>query len=145
MSPDTRSAKHVVFVAFDGFQLLDLAGPMQVFTTVTEHVRSDISGERIWYHVEIVSTPGGPVMAPGGLTFATRPLPAMLEPGTTLVVVGGDDVGGESANVGLVDWLAAIAPQAERIVPYAMARSFLLERVSWKAGGRRRTGSTATP
>lgn len=76
-------ARHVVLVAFDGFQLLDLAGPLEVFDAA-ERIAG---GQR--YRTSIATPGGRPVRTTSGVTVhADAALDEVLEL-DTLVVVGG--------------------------------------------------------
>ena len=61
------SAPRVVVVTFDAAQILDVTGPLEVFSTASRFVDSAA------YGTEVVTTRGGPVVASCGLEFASRP------------------------------------------------------------------------
>ena len=74
----------VVFVTFPGAQILDVTGPLEVFSTAARFLPS------VSYRTRIVSATGGPVLASCGLEFATAPI-GEVGPADTLVVAGGAD------------------------------------------------------
>jgi transcriptional regulator GlxA family with amidase domain len=74
----------VVFVTFPGAQILDVTGPLEVFSTAARFLPS------VRYRTRIVSSTGGPVLASCGLEFATAPI-GDVGPADTLVVAGGAD------------------------------------------------------
>jgi transcriptional regulator GlxA family with amidase domain len=59
------SALPVVFVAFDGVQSIDVAGPYEVFASAGDAAAS--LGRRAGYWVRVASAHGGPVRAESGL------------------------------------------------------------------------------
>ena len=77
------SAPRVVIVTFDAAQILDVTGPLEVFSTASRFVDSAA------YRTEVVTTRGGPVMASCGLEFASSQLSDVVGPVDTLIVAGG--------------------------------------------------------
>ncbi|MFB8007405.1 GlxA family transcriptional regulator [Nocardia sp. NPDC056000] len=101
----------VVFVVYEGMQLVELAGPMDVFVFVNALV------EREEYRL-ITASPGGrAIKAAGGLTLAVEhslhELAASAAEIDTLVVVGGWISGPVSAEV--VCELPALARKSRRV------------------------------
>lgn len=109
----TRHRHVVAAVAFDGVEALDIAGPLQVFSTATRaHGAAD-------YEVIVAAGCAGPVRTSGGLTLVAER--SWAELGTevdTLVVPGGLDHGtGEPlVDPALVTWLRGFAHVPRRIV-----------------------------
>ena len=102
----------VVFVAMDEFQLLDLAGPLDVVRAAT------LLGADPPYEA-VVATPGGrPVRAESGLLVSAdtsvQALAAGDRPVDTLVVVGGVGARGLVRDEALLDDLRLIAGRARR-------------------------------
>ncbi|MAS15334.1 MAG: AraC family transcriptional regulator [Nitratireductor sp.] len=137
-STETIPSRHILFVAFDGFQLLDLAGPMQVFQTASEHARDDRTGSPVEYRISVVSHGGLPVGAEPGLSFAASPLPDSLEPGSTLIAVGGHGIERAVENHSLVDWLQRHSGHADRVCSICNG-AFLLAKAGLLAGKRATT------
>jgi transcriptional regulator GlxA family with amidase domain len=77
--PKAKS-RRIVLLAFDNVQLLDVAGPAQVFASAGA------------YALTLVSPRGGLVTTSSGLALATAPLAAARGPIDTLVVAGGPGV-----------------------------------------------------
>ncbi|GII76978.1 putative transcriptional regulator, AraC family protein [Sphaerisporangium rufum] len=101
--------RRVVIAVFDGFQLLDLAGPADVFGTAGLLARDG------GYQVEIAAVRPGPVSsAYGPAVTATTALDAVGGPLDTLLVVGGFAVTGPLDPL-LVGGVAALAPAARRV------------------------------
>ena len=73
----------VVIVTFDSAQILDVTGPLEVFSSASRFVPG------VRYRTEVVSARGGPVVASCGLEFASSPISEVSGPIDTLVVAGG--------------------------------------------------------
>jgi transcriptional regulator GlxA family with amidase domain len=107
--PEERLQDHglreVLLLVAEDFDLLDLAGPLQVLATA--------NGARNAYRTVTASASGGPVAAACGLCVATRPLasarPARID---TLLVIGGARGGPRRA---LVDWLGRHGAAIRRV------------------------------
>ncbi|MFD2357373.1 DJ-1/PfpI family protein [Nonomuraea ferruginea] len=77
--------RRIVLVVYEGFQLLDLAGPADVFAAADLVTRGG-------YQVEVTAPMAGPVAAQHGVEVAVRtPLREVGGPIDTLVVAGGHD------------------------------------------------------
>ena len=64
----------VVVVTFPSAQILDVTGPLEVFSSATRLLPA------AEYRTQVVSTSGGPVLASSGLSFSTTALPDVVEP-----------------------------------------------------------------
>lgn len=99
----------VSFVIFDGFQLLDLTGPFEVF-----HQANRLSGG---YSCEVVSRVAGPVRSDSGLPvhagFGVHDRdPRGID---TLVVAGGSGVDAARHDSELVEWVGSAGAEARRV------------------------------
>jgi len=99
----------VSFVIFDGFQLLDLAGPFEVFQQANR-----LSGG---YSCEVVSRMAGSVRSSGGLQvhagFGVHDRdPRGID---TLVVAGGSGVDAARHDSALVEWVGSAGAEARRV------------------------------
>ncbi|WP_040339654.1 GlxA family transcriptional regulator [Candidatus Blastococcus massiliensis] len=101
-------ALDVVVVSFPSAQILDVTGPLEVFSSATRLV----SGAE--YRTRVVSTSGGPVLASSGLSFGTTPLAEVGTPVDTLVVAGGRDTDEACADEELVGHVRRLAGGARR-------------------------------
>jgi transcriptional regulator GlxA family with amidase domain len=99
-------------VLFDGFQLLDLAGPVDVLRAAT------LLGAEPGYDLLPCSPTGAPVRTESGLTVAVDGPVADLarRPPHTLVVVGGLGSRAAAADATLCRQLRRLAPRVERVV-----------------------------
>ena len=66
--------------------MLDVAGPIQVFTAANERATSPHASP---YETRVIAPEGVEIRATSGLAFATEPLPDPAEPVDTLIVAGG--------------------------------------------------------
>jgi transcriptional regulator GlxA family with amidase domain len=103
----------VVLLAYDGMNLLDLAGPLQALTTAN---RSAAPPGPARYETIVASADGGPVVTSSGLPVLTVPISAVAEaPIDTLIAPGG--CAGEQFEVAsaLRDFIAKRAPSVRRL------------------------------
>lgn len=99
-------------LAFPRVQLLDVAGPLQVFATAND-LATEAGGEAP-YATHVVSAGGGPVSASAGLALSTSPLPPPGRRLDTLIVAGGKGVHAAAQDAALVRWLGRRARAARR-------------------------------
>jgi transcriptional regulator GlxA family with amidase domain len=104
--------RDVVILTYEGVNLLDVAGPAQVFTTAAARARD---GGAPPYRVSVASRRGGPTLTSTGIAIVTSSL-AQLEgqPIDTLIVAGGPGMHAIRHDPEMVAWLAARAAQARR-------------------------------
>lgn len=125
------SERRIVFVIFEGFQSLDLAGPLEVF----QHAARLGAG----YRCEIVAPAAGPVTAGSGLTVQAGSGVADADPAgiDTLVVAGGGGVDAASRDAALAGWVAAAGAGARRVT--SVCSGVFLLAAAGLADGRRVT------
>lgn len=97
-------------LAFEGVQLLDVAGPLQVFATASE--RGGIGQP---YAPRVIAAGGRMLTASAGLRLMADPLPDLDAPLDTLVVAGGPGVLAACDDPALVAWVRARAGRARRV------------------------------
>ncbi len=99
----------IVIVAFESAQVLDVTGPLEVFSTAS----------RYWpaadYRTEVVSPRGGPVQTSSGLALVTASVEGVDGPLDTLVVAGGRDTEEACADAELLRHVRRLAPTARRV------------------------------
>src|SRR6516165_9825729 len=108
--------KTIVFLAAPQTQILDVAGPFQVFVRANELFIQDHPGSEAPYRVVLastgrektVSTSCGLVLT-GSETYRT-----LSGPIDTLLIAGGTGVEKAGANKELLTWLRKTAPRARR-------------------------------
>ncbi len=103
----------VEVLAFPSVQLLDVAGPIQVFATANDLAAE--SGGPPPYRVEIVTRDGEAATASAGITLAARPLSPVRRPVDTLLIPGGPGTGAAASDAALRDWVRARAGRARRV------------------------------
>jgi transcriptional regulator GlxA family with amidase domain len=118
MAPETRT-RAIGIVAMPGAQLLDVAGPLDVFAEANARVeaaRGAMRPDAPPYRILLVGTRPGPIQCSSG----TRLLPDHLigDPATarlhTLLVAGAPDLPTRPAELGLLDWLRTASAGARR-------------------------------
>jgi transcriptional regulator GlxA family with amidase domain len=105
------TSRRIVFLIFDGLQLLDLVGPHEVFSQAV--VLSPDAG----YVCQVVARAAGPVRAASGLLVHAGYSLADLDPAgvDTVVAVGGYGVDLARRDRALVEWLAEAGRTARRV------------------------------
>ena len=138
MSPSTPrippgAPRRVEILAFPAVQLLDVAGPLQVFGTACDlAARRRPEANVAPYDTAVVAAGSGAVMASAGLGLTAEPLSDAAASLDTLVVAGGLGVQAAARDPELVGWLARKAPHCRRVVSvctgaYLLAEAGLLD------------------
>ncbi|MCW5748226.1 MAG: GlxA family transcriptional regulator [Alphaproteobacteria bacterium] len=104
---------NVEIVAFPDVQLLDVAGPLQVFESA--NLAATASGRPPPYRTRVVARET-PVRSSAGVSLLCAGLPSAATPVDTLVVAGGRGVHRAAADGHLVRWLTARSRRARRTV-----------------------------
>lgn len=115
-------ARRIVFLVYEGFEILDLAGPSSVFSA------TNMVAEQSVYDIVVVSLQGGQIQSGAGpivQTLATKSLQPAHE--DTLFVVGAEQAALDRAvaNDMLKAWLMASVPAVARFGSFCMG-SFIL-------------------
>ncbi|MDJ0686322.1 MAG: helix-turn-helix domain-containing protein [Alphaproteobacteria bacterium] len=101
----------VVFVVFPNISLLDLAGPLQVFSWA----RSSGS-DPLAYETEVVSRNGGPVPTDTLIKVDTLLISQMRDRAIdTLMIIGGDGVYEAARDIHFVEEVAVLSRMADRV------------------------------
>jgi len=102
----------VVMLAFPGGNLIDVAGPLQAFSSANELRAKGAPG----YRLLTVSEPGGAVVTAPGLSLHTEPLSALTGRSIdTLIVPGGLPKQGPVGLEGLIAWIGRNAHRPRRL------------------------------
>jgi transcriptional regulator GlxA family with amidase domain len=104
--------RRVEVLAFPDVQLLDVAGPLQVFASANDLART--AGKPPPYALAVVAE-HPLVTASAGLGLATQALPRSGVPVDTLILAGGYGVYAACENAALIRWIKARAAKARRV------------------------------
>jgi len=116
--------RHIVFVIYPGFELLDMSGPVSVFNGANRANRSmEAHEEPLCYGVDLVSAAGGPVASSSGVIVET--------------------LGIEGLRAAAIDTLLVAGAEREPLLQ-AMREPILREALPALAGKARRFGSVCT-
>ena len=108
------TSRHVVLLVYDGFNLLDLSGPLQTFATANR-LAENVSAEPP-YRLTVASAPGGAISCGAGLSIDTVSVDALHDhPIDTLLVSGGCRGDEFEHPLELEHWIARHAPRARRV------------------------------
>jgi transcriptional regulator GlxA family with amidase domain len=124
--------REIVFLVFPDFQILDLTGPLEVFSQAERmHPGS--------YTLRTVALDPGPVTASCGLSLCAEQVPD-FEAGTvdTLVVVGGRGTHPAMRDERLAAWIAEAAKRVQRVTSVCSG-AFLLAQAGVLDGRRATT------
>ena len=106
----------VVILAFPGVNLLDVAGPAQVFTSATELHSAVNRQSGPAYRVTLASENGGLTRTTSGLEINSVPVASLgRAPIDTLLIAGGHGSEAAGAAEDIVGWLRAVRPRVRRI------------------------------
>jgi transcriptional regulator GlxA family with amidase domain len=131
--------RRIVIVAFPDVQLLDVVGPLEVFSIASAlHEHAD-------YSVEVVTLDGAPARGTSGLPIVPhRRASAVRGPIDTLLVAGGIGTRVAARDAALLRWVGAAAARSTRVASvctgaFVLAAAGLLDgrRVTthWRACG----------
>ena len=99
----------MVIVTFDTAQILDVTGPLEVFSSASRFLPA------VSYRTQVVTATGGPVLASCGLEFASTALAEVTGPVDTLMVAGGADMDAAAADTELLNQVRRLAADARRV------------------------------
>ena len=127
--------RRVLFLAYPGFQSLDLTGPLEVFAQADRLVPTAVPR----YRTELVAATTAPLVSGSGLAVLPHrdfaEALAEAEPIDTLVVVGGEGVRGAVRDSATVEFVRTAAASARRITSVCSG-AFLLARARLLDGRR---------
>ena len=106
---------NVVFLVYDGIVLLDLVGPLHVFSRACVEGTAELA-----YNTHIASVSGGPVQTNTIVQIDTVPIQELCDVSQgieidTLVIVGGDGANVAETDRELVAYVGALSKKVKRI------------------------------
>ncbi len=127
----------VVLLAFEGAQLLDVAGPVQTFASANEIVKE--AGGFAPYRLAIVSRRGGAVRTSAGLPLLIEPIRSAISKARvdTLIIPGGPGVESALKDRWIVNWVCRQFSTTRRIASVCTGAFLLAE--TGLLNGRRAT------
>ena len=122
-------------VVFPEVQVLDVTGPVEVFSLASRLARD--GGAR--YEVSVLAPEAGPIVTSSGLPIvAARTIRQASGPVDTLIVAGGPGTKAAMEDARLVSWLRRTAPRARRVASVCSG-AFLLGEAGLLDGRRATT------
>ena len=121
-----RTTRHILVLALDGCQSLDVLGPVEVF----DHASIEVPGA---YQVELIApTDNDTVTMSSGVRVGVAPLPEPPPRHDTLVIAGGAGAREGITDLALLDWITRASRRARRTVSictgaYLLAAAGLLD------------------
>jgi transcriptional regulator GlxA family with amidase domain len=118
--------RRIVLVTFPGAQILDVTGPLEVFSTAARQLSGQ--GQESSYSVEVAAHHRGPLKTSSGVELvASRSLRDLRHPIDTLIVGGGEGTRDAVRDQMLVGWLRRNAPKTRRLASVCTGAFLLAE------------------
>src|SRR6478752_2645456 len=127
------AGRDIVIVTFDSGQILDVTGPLEVFSSASRFL------PEVRYRTRVVTTRGGSVRANCGLEFASSAIGDVVGPVDTLVVAGGSGMDQAVTDTELLDQIRRLAADARRVTSVCSG-AFLLAAGDYPLGRLRSAG-----
>jgi transcriptional regulator GlxA family with amidase domain len=144
-APARGAPRRIAFIGYDGFQLLDITGPVEVFAKANLHL-PEIAADPFHYELVVASPAGGTITSSSGLPIADTLALAELDSDIdTLIVSGGPEpaLRRVAAETELLAWLADRAPATRRVASVCSG-AFLLGGAGLLDGRKATTHWSAT-
>lgn len=110
----TDAVRRIAMVGFDGVQILDVTGPLEVFSLAGRLLVERGEAAVPPYEVVLAARHAGPVKASSGLALVASATLAELGEVDTLLIAGGVGRRVAQQDNALLEWLATHAPRARR-------------------------------
>jgi transcriptional regulator GlxA family with amidase domain len=116
MKKTSRTRPHrVVMLGFPNAQVLDITGPLEVFSRTARWLAEHRGARMPAYETELVAARAGPVLMSNGLALVATRRYADVDDADTLLVAGGIGWEAPASDRALLRWLAAQAGRVERL------------------------------
>ncbi len=123
-----RGARRIVMVAFGDAQILDIAGPLEVFSQASRWLCGEAMDRPRYYEVAVTALSRGPLAMSNGLEFVVeKSIDDLRGPIDTLMVCGGRGTAAAMRERRLVGWIRAMAPRVRRICSVCTGAFLLAE------------------
>ena len=116
--------RHIEILAFDNAQLLDITGPLQVFTSANE---AALKGGLPQPYAAMVVAADVQTRTSSGLVLMTAPLGDTADPLDTLIIAGGWGVNRACEDTKLVEWVRRRSASARRTASVCSGAFLLAE------------------
>ena len=115
------SDPRIVIVAPPLPQILDVAGPLEVFAAATARIHE------AGYRTEVVSASGGEILTSSGMGITTGPIASVRSPVDTLIITGGDGLAEAFADATFLHHVRRLAAGARRVTSVCIGAFVLAE------------------
>jgi transcriptional regulator GlxA family with amidase domain len=133
------TVRTIGIVAYDGMELIDLTGPVDVFSLASHCFQMAGIAKEIIYPIKVLAKQAGPASAFNGLKIHAESAYTDIKNGLdTLIIPGAPDVNCLLSDPLLRDWLRAILPSVRRLVSVCTG-AFLLADMGLLDGRRATT------
>lgn len=116
--------RRIEILAFDNAQLLDITGPLQVFTSANEAAH-ELDRPKPYEAIVVAENPQ--TRTSSGLALMTAPLGSTDTPLDTLIIAGGWGVNKACDNLDLIEWVRRRAASVRRIASVCSGAFLLAE------------------
>ena len=110
IAPKTIAPKTIAIVGFDDAQLLDITGPMQVFSSANDLYEGSVKPYRLLTIAE-----NDKIRTTSGLELAVEPLFRAPDHLDTLIISGGPGINRFAGNKAMLQWIDMMNPKTRRI------------------------------
>jgi transcriptional regulator GlxA family with amidase domain len=108
--------RRIVMLAYSEAQILDITGPLEVFSMATRLLATESAPQKPGYTVELVALSAGPIAMSSGIRLiADRRIGEVRGHIDTLLVPGGQGALEASRNPALISWIRSAARRARRV------------------------------
>lgn len=104
----------VVMLCYEGAQILDIAGPLEVFARTSRWLEEHHGSEPAPYEIVVVASREGALRLSNGLSIFVHALADAGRP-DTLLVTGGIGFEQAARDPELCEWLRTVSPSASRV------------------------------
>ncbi len=126
--PNSSKIRKIGILAFPGAEILDIAGPFEVFSFASIGLQRQGKLNEFAYPIEIIAEQPGPITTLSGLqivaTHSYHEIPTDID---TLLIPGANDMLPVVEDKPLVQWITQMAPQVRRLASVCSGAFLLAE------------------